>query len=53
MSLATEMKRHIDCNFLIKLAEDHFQCCDARGEMKNKKMRKKDAKKSSLRILPF
>lgn len=37
------MKRHIDCDWLIKKQNGFFQCCDIRGAMRGKELSEEEA----------
>ena len=45
------MKKHIDCKWLIKITEDSFRCCDARGKAKGKIINKKEAHEPACQFI--
>jgi hypothetical protein len=53
MSNESEIKRHIDCDWLIEMGKDSFQCCDGRGALKGEVLSREEAHKSACEFIHF
>jgi hypothetical protein len=53
MDNGLEMKRHIDCNWLIEKAEGVYCCCDTRSPNKGKELTIEEALQESCLFFHF